>query len=104
MSSLFNTIYKRIVEKYSELKSKSDNSTEFYLPTSNEQFEKLIEISKDQLTNNSKNNDDNNITTKSYYKHLKINRNIKTPNEGFLIPSIPVYDNCLLYTSPSPRD
>lgn len=88
MSFLFDTIYKSIIEN-AESTNKHEQTNEqsqFYIPNNNENFEKLIQISKDQLANN--NNEIAINQSKLYYQGIRINRYIREPCDEFLIPPL----------------
>lgn len=58
----------------------------FFIPTTKEKLQKLIEICKEQIKNYKTQEDFNNDLCKPYYKQLCMNRYIRSPPKNFLIP------------------
>ena len=68
----------------------------FFMPTTKLEFQKLIEICKQQVLKHKETIEDDDTKTnqfKNYYKQLYLNRNLRQPPKNFLVQSLPInYD------------
>lgn len=99
MNLLTEEVYNQIALNYLEnnttVKGSSNlngfniKNSNFYIPESMDQFNKLIEVSKLQLENHKgKRNGD--VKSQLYFKQIYMNRYIREPMPNFLTPNLPI--------------